>query len=89
MDATNRLELLYFAWVREEVGLDCESITWPAPGMRVKDVVAALSRRGGGYAAAFAQPERLRAALDEQFVSLETPIGAAKELALFPPVTGG
>ena len=83
------LDLLYFAWVREAVGRDGERIARPAPETRLLDIVAGLRARGGGYAEAFAAPDRLRAALDQRFVSLETPLGEARELALFPPVTGG
>ncbi|MET0371216.1 MAG: MoaD/ThiS family protein [Sphingobium sp.] len=84
-----RLTILYFAWVREMIGRDGENVDRPAPGSSVADLIALLGTRGGGYALALADPERLRAALDQRFVSLDTPIGEAGELALFPPVTGG
>ena len=45
--------------------------------------------RGGGYAEAFADRDRLRAAVDQRFVALAAPIGGAREVAIFPPVTGG
>ena len=83
------LTIVYFAWVREAVGLDEERIDRPAPGTRVADVIAALAARGGGYAQALGDPARLRAALDQQFVGMDTAIGAARGLAIFPPVTGG
>ena len=82
------LSILYFAWVREMIGRD-EDMVAPPPGASVADVVALLAARGGGYAQAMARPEKLRAALDQNFVALDTPIGNARELALFPPVTGG
>lgn len=82
------LSILYFAWVREMIGRD-EDIVAPPPGASVADVIALLAARGGGYAQAMAQPEKLRAALDQHFVALDAPIGDARELALFPPVTGG
>ncbi|MDF0545775.1 molybdopterin converting factor subunit 1 [Sphingobium sp. H39-3-25] len=84
-----QLSLIYFAWVREAVGRDSEQISLPREDMRVADVIAMLAAQGGGYAEAFAQPDRLRAALDQQFVPMETLIGKGRELALFPPVTGG
>lgn len=84
-----KLEILYFAWVRERIGLDGETIDHPGGEMQVIDIIAMLARRGGGYAQAFAEPARLRAALDQKFVSLETSLGSARELAIFPPVTGG
>jgi len=48
-----------------------------------------LAARGGGHAEALGDATRLRAALDQRFVALDSPIGDARELALFPPVTGG
>ena len=48
-----------------------------------------LAARGGGYAQALGDPARLRAAIDQRFAPLDTPIGEAREIALFPPVTGG
>lgn len=87
--APEGLDLLYFAWVREAVGCDGERIARPAPETPLLDIIAALRARGGGYAGAFAAPERVRAALDQRFVPLESPLGQARELALFPPVTGG
>ncbi|APL93742.1 molybdopterin converting factor subunit 1 [Sphingobium indicum] len=83
------LSLVYFAWVREAVGRDEERIERPAPGTTVAALIAALAARGGGYAQAFARPDKLRAALDQRFVPLDSPIGEARELAIFPPVTGG
>ncbi|KEY99715.1 molybdenum cofactor biosynthesis protein MoaD [Sphingomonas sp. BHC-A] len=83
------LSLVYFAWVREAIGRDEERIERPAPGTTVAALIAALAARGGGYAEAFGQPDKLRAALDQRFVPLDSPIGEARELAIFPPVTGG
>lgn len=83
------LQILYFAWVRESIGIGEESVPRPGEGTTVADLIALLAARGGGYAEAFADTGRLRAALDQAFVPLDTPVGAAKELALFPPVTGG
>ncbi|SCW88665.1 molybdopterin synthase subunit MoaD [Sphingobium faniae] len=83
------LTLVYFAWVREAIDLDEERIERPAPGATIADLIAALAARGGGYAEALGDPSRLRAALDQHFVALDEVIGDARELALFPPVTGG
>ena len=83
------LQLLYFAWVREAIGIDGETVEPPASADTVAALVDWLRERGGGYAEAFANTARLRAAIDQRFVPLETPIGDAAELALFPPVTGG
>ena len=83
------LTILYFAWVRERIGQAEETVAWPAGVVTVADLVAWLAARGGGYAEAMAAPERLRAAVDQNFVPLDTPIGHAREVAIFPPVTGG
>ncbi|AUW57399.1 molybdopterin synthase sulfur carrier subunit [Sphingobium sp. SCG-1] len=83
------LEILYFAWVRDGIGKDGERIDSPSPDTTVEMLVTNLAERGGGYAQVLADRTRLRAALDQKFVPLDTPIGGARELALFPPVTGG
>jgi molybdopterin synthase sulfur carrier subunit len=83
------IEIVYFAWVREMIGKDGESFARSSEGDTIADMIEALAARGGGYAQALADQSRLRAALDQRFVPLDTPIGRAKELALFPPVTGG
>lgn len=83
------LAILYFAWVREAIGRDEEIVPRPAPDMTITSLLDGLAARDPAYAAAFADRARLRAALDQRFVPLDTAIGAAAELALFPPVTGG
>jgi len=83
------LQILYFAWVRELIGRDDEQVDRPASESTVADLIASLATRGGGYAEALGDPGRLRAALDHRFVPLESPVGKARELAIFPPVTGG
>ncbi|MBK5263785.1 MAG: MoaD/ThiS family protein [Alphaproteobacteria bacterium] len=86
---TGRIDILYFAWVREHIGSGGETIDHPGEAVLVSDLVALLAARGGGYAEALADPTRLRAALDQKFVPIDTPVGMARELAIFPPVTGG
>jgi len=83
------IELLYFAWVREAIGIGSEQVDPPAEVTTIADLVDWLGARGGGYATAFADRQRLRAAVDQAFVPLDTPIAGAREVALFPPVTGG
>ena len=83
------LTIVYFAWVREAIGRDEEQVDRPAAGARIADLVEMLAGRGGGYAQALGDPARLRAAIDQRFAPLDTPIGEAREIALFPPVTGG
>ena len=83
------LTILYFAWVRERIGQDEQRIDHPGAETTIVALLDALAAQSAGHAAAFADRSRLRAALDQRFVPLDTPIGAASELALFPPVTGG
>ncbi|GAA4214901.1 molybdopterin converting factor subunit 1 [Sphingomonas endophytica] len=83
------MKLLYFAWVRERIGLAEEDVMPPADVATVADLVAWLAPRSPGHAAAFADPARLRAAVDQAFVPLDTPVAGAREVAIFPPVTGG
>lgn len=84
-----RLTVLYFAWVRERIGQAEEVVTVPAEVATVADLVGWLAARGGGYAEAMAAPERLRAAIDQDFVGLDASLSGAREVAIFPPVTGG
>lgn len=83
------IELLYFAWVREGIGMAGERVDPPAGMATVADLLDWLTARGGGYAAVFAERSRLRAAVDQAFVPLEASIAGAREIAIFPPVTGG
>jgi sulfur-carrier protein len=83
------LTILYFAWVRERIGTGEEVVARPAPGTTIAQLLDGLAATSPGHDAAFADRARLRAALDQRFVPLDTAIGDATELALFPPVTGG
>ena len=83
------MELLYFAWVREAVGVGSEHIDPPAEILSVSDLLDWLAQRSPGHAAAFADRARLRAAVDQIFVPLDASIAGAREVAIFPPVTGG
>jgi molybdopterin synthase sulfur carrier subunit len=81
--------VLYFAWVREAIGAGEERVDPPESVHSVAHLIVWLRERSPGHAEALADPERLRAALDQQFVPLDAPLGDAREVALFPPVTGG
>ncbi len=81
--------MLYFAWVRERVGTGQEDVTPPADAKTVVDLVDWLAGTSAGHAEAFADRTRLRAAIDGAFVPLDSPLGDAAEVAIFPPVTGG
>ena len=83
------LQVLYFASVREAIGRDGECLELPEALVTVTDLVDWLAARDDAHAAAFADRSRLRAALDQRFVPLDAPLAGARELALFPPVTGG
>ena len=83
------VKLLYFAWVREKIGKVEEIVDLPAGIATVADLVAWLKDRGPEYAEAFARPGVVRAAIDKKHVQPASPIAGAREIALFPPVTGG
>jgi sulfur-carrier protein len=83
------VDLLYFAWVREAIGRDGETIDPPLEVVTVADLLDWLSRSSAAHAQGFKDRGRLRAAIDQRFVPLEAPIASAKEIAIFPPVTGG
>ena len=81
--------MLYFAWVREAIGQGGETVDPPSGVATVAALVDWLAQRSEGHAAAFASRERLRAAVDQVFVTLDASIVGAREVAIFPPVTGG
>jgi len=83
------MQMLYFAWVRESVGAGAETVDPPEAVRNVADLICWLSEQTPGHAEAFRDPARLRAAIDQRFVSLDAELGDAKEVAIFPPVTGG
>ena len=81
--------LRYFAWVREKMGRAEETVTLPAGITTIADLMEWLPARGPEYAEAFRRPAVIRAALDQKHVKPETAIAGAREIAFFPPVTGG
>jgi molybdopterin synthase sulfur carrier subunit len=83
------LKIVYFAWVRERVGKTQEELTLPPEVATVADLVAWLAARGEEYAHAFANPKVVRAALDKKHVKAEAALAGAREVAFFPPMTGG
>lgn len=86
---SHEVKVRYFAWIREKTGLAEETLTMPASVSTVADFVSWLRTRGPEYEQAFARPEVVRAALDQTHVKPDTRIGGAREIAFFPPVTGG
>jgi molybdopterin synthase sulfur carrier subunit len=83
------VKVLYFAWVRERVGKPEEDVAPPASVATVGDLIAWLSERGEGYAHAFENPRVIRAAIDRAHVRADAAIAGAREIAFFPPMTGG
>jgi molybdopterin synthase sulfur carrier subunit len=80
---------MYFAWVRERIGKAEEVIEPPATVSTVGDLIVWLSSRGEEYAHAFETPKVIRAAIDHTHVRPDTAIAGAREIAFFPPMTGG
>jgi molybdopterin synthase sulfur carrier subunit len=83
------VKLLYFAWVRERIGKPEEEIELPASVATVGDLMSWLARRGEEYAYAFENPKVIRAAVDRAHVKPDATIAGAREIAFFPPMTGG
>lgn len=81
------IEVLYFAWLRERTGTGRESVETGAA--TVGALVDELRRRGGRYEAAFADMGAVRAAVDQELVGMDAPLEGAREVAFFPPMTGG
>jgi sulfur-carrier protein len=83
------MQLVYFAWVRERIGCDAETVTLPAEVTTVAALLDWLASRSPGHAAALADRSAIRIAIDEDFAGMGASITAAREIAIFPPVTGG
>jgi molybdopterin synthase sulfur carrier subunit len=83
------VKILYFAWVRERVGKAEETVEPPAGIATVGDLMGWLAGRGEEYAYAFDNPKVIRAAIDRAHVKANTAIAGAREIAFFPPMTGG
>ncbi|MCU4180974.1 molybdopterin converting factor subunit 1 [Bosea sp. BH3] len=86
---TRPVRIVYFAWVRERVGLPEETLDIPADLATVADLVRWLKARGEGYEAAFENEKIVRAALDHVHAKPQAALGTAREIAFFPPMTGG
>jgi len=81
------MDVLYFAWVRERIGMPREVVETEA--QTVMDLVDSLRAREERYAAAFADITALRVAVDQQLADFDTPLAGVREVAFFPPMTGG
>ena len=81
------IEVRYFAWLRERIGERAERVETSAA--TVADLVAELAARSEGHALAFADLTSLRVALDQDMASFDAPLAGVREVAFFPPMTGG
>ena len=82
-----QLTVLYFAWLRERIGLPRETVETNAA--TVADLVSELIARDEGHALAFADLASLRVALDQELAGFDSPLTGVREVAFFPPMTGG
>ncbi len=83
------MKILYFAWLRERIGIGEEEVDLPASVTTIADVMAFLATRGEEYAYAFENPKVVRASIDQVHVKPTAAIAGAREIAFFPPMTGG
>ena len=83
------MEILYFAWVRERIGAASETLAPPSQVANVAALLDWLATRSLGHAAALVDRGAIRVAIDQEFVAMDASIGGAREIAIFPPVTGG
>lgn len=81
------IDVLYFAWVRERIGVPREKVETQA--LTVSALIAELSAREDRYALAFSDLDSLRVALDQELSSFDAPLAGVREVAFFPPMTGG
>ena len=81
------IDILYFAWVRERIGLPKEKVDTDAA--TVAELIEELKAREERYALAFADTSALRVALDQELAEFDAPLRGVREVAFFPPMTGG
>ena len=83
------VKFLYFAWLREKTGISEEDITLPDDVSSVADLIKWQRTRGPEFETAFAKDDVIRVAIDQTHAQPYTALGGAREIAFFPPVTGG
>ncbi len=81
------MQVMYFAWVRERIGLPREEVQTTAA--TVADLVAELRGREARYDVAFSDTSALCVALDQELADFDAPLDGVREVAFFPPMTGG
>ena len=84
-----QVQLLYFAWVREKTGRGEETLSLPEHITTVRELLAWQQQRAPEYGEAFKDCDTIRVALDQQHATPDSPVRNAREIAFFPPVTGG
>ncbi|MBB3949488.1 molybdopterin converting factor subunit 1 [Aureimonas jatrophae] len=83
------MKIVYFAWIRERIGVAEEEVVLPAGVLTVGDLLRYLKTQSDNHAAALQAPEVVRVAIDQEHVDHAQPLEGAKEIAIFPPMTGG
>jgi sulfur-carrier protein len=83
------LKIIYFAWVRERIGKAEEELAPPRTVTTIGELMTWLAQRGEEYAHAFENPKVIRAAIDRAHARSDASISSAREIAFFPPMTGG
>ncbi len=81
------MNVMYFAWVRERIGIPQETVETDAA--TVNDLIAELRAREDRYDMAFSDTTALRVALDQELADFDAPLAGVREVAFFPPMTGG
>ena len=82
-----RVDVLYFAWLRERIGQPKERVETQA--VTVRELVAQLIAMDEYHAAALSDLSAVRVAVDQELADLDSPLAGAREVAFFPPMTGG
>ncbi len=83
------VKILYFSWIREMIGVGEEDVVLSPDMTSARALLTWLATQTGAHAAAFADQEKLRCAVDHVMADLDAPLLSPKEIAFFPPVTGG
>lgn len=83
------MKVLYFAWLKEKIGMSEEEVVLPAAVTTVSDLLGWMRGRGPGFAAALADGNAVKVAVNHVYAQLKDPVSDTDEVAFFPPVTGG
>ncbi len=83
------MKILYFAWLKEKIGMSEEEILLPSTVTTAGDLFAWMRTRGPGFAAALAEGNAVKVAVNHVYAQLKDPVSDTDEIAFFPPVTGG